>query len=53
MSIDPTPSNLDVLRDLNRVKVLFQAKTIAAVMGLPHAAPSRTLNDQPGENDAR
>lgn len=35
---DDAPSADDVLRELSRVKVLFQARTIALIMGFPHAA---------------
>jgi hypothetical protein len=33
------PSNADVLAELARVKVLFQARTIAAIIGAPPPAP--------------
>ena len=46
-------ATLDVLRDLNRVKVVFQARAIGAVMGLPLAMQTPKSNHQQGENNAR
>lgn len=43
----------DVLRDLNRLKVLFQARTIAAVMGLPLAMQAPKSNQQQGDDNGR
>jgi hypothetical protein len=47
-NFDAAPSNLDVLRDLNCVKVLFQAKAIAAVMGLRRSDPTPNSASQTG-----
>ncbi len=50
-NFDAAPSNLDIIRDLARVKVSFQARAIAAVMGLPQTGPAPNSVSQQGEYD--
>ncbi len=39
-------SDLDLIREMNRVKVMFQARTLAAVLDIPFEEPARHVDGQ-------